>query len=74
MASINSKRVLFEKFSNQLHLLKSKARLTLRGYKIGVPDGIRVTLNVSNYDKDADLFNDNKEINRVLNWHKSFNS
>ncbi|MDH5034010.1 hypothetical protein [Chryseobacterium cucumeris] len=48
--------------------------LTVKGYKIGVPDSIGVTLNVSTYDKDADLFNDMEEINRVLNWYKSFHS
>ncbi|WP_077399537.1 hypothetical protein [Cellulophaga omnivescoria] len=42
--------------------------LTGNGYSIGENGKIGVSLDTSNYDGGADLFNDLNEINKIINW------
>ncbi len=42
--------------------------LTSNGYDIGVKGKVGVSLDISNYDGSADLFNDIKEIKKIIAW------
>lgn len=42
--------------------------LTGNGYNIGEKGKVGVSLDTSNYDKGADLFNDLKEIKKIIRW------
>lgn len=46
-------------------------KLTSNGYNIGISGSIGVTLRISTYDKNADLFSDIEEIKKVYNWYNT---
>ncbi len=52
--------------SEQLH-----SNLVNQGYEIGEEGKAGVTLDTTHYDPDADLFNDIKEIRKIINWKEN---